>query len=227
MIGDSFVRRLRDDLTSRCAQSQHERKWGFKDVSQTQPARAALLAHQLRLDNEFVGVYTESNHLQRVADLPQASFLLHHVRPEVVIINVGSNDLAQLEREDRDAVLNLAVGIHAFASGIQHAKLVILSKVLYRTQGMKCSPAVFAKNADMLNTFLRNMCCDAGSPATVFNPLRGFTFVHDDAETPKPRPVVSWSTDGIHCNTLPSMSRYQERQRLFVLDNLHLVKKSG
>ena len=125
LIQDLFVFSLRDDLTSRCAQSQYE----------------------------FVGVYAESNHLQ----LPQASILLHYVRPKVVIMNVGSMTWFNWSS---DAVLKWAVRVHAFTSGIQHAKLVILCKVLYRTQGMKCSPAIFCqkcRHAEHL--FVKHVLC--------------------------------------------------------------------
>ena len=218
-VGDSFVRRLRDDLVTRSFHAKSKPR----DVSQTQPILASALSHTLRLDNEIRGVYTESNHLQFISDLPNAHLLLHHVRPDIVVVNVGSNDLANLAQVNRAAVLQLAVQLHSFAASFD-ARMVIMCKVLYRTQRLSGTPEIFAENADIFNSIVRNMCCKNSTPITLFNPLRGFMFEHNDTDTPIPRPVSSWSHDGIHVDTMASMTRFQERQRLFILDNLKLIK---
>ena len=118
---------------------------------------------------------------------------------------------------------NLLWNFHSFAASLD-ARMVIMCKVLYRTQRLAGTPKIFAENADIFNSIVRNMCCKNSTPITLFNPLHGFKFEHNDMDTPIPHPVSSWSHDGIHVDTMASMTCFQERQRLFILDNLKLIK---
>ena len=223
IIGHSFVRRCRDDKVPVKGWRKGKLITLPTDISMLNTRRAAAYAHALRVDNTFGAVYTESSGLNLVDQLVQASNLITSTRPSAAILDIGSNDIAHVTTFDPNAMLELAVKVHNFASSMA-PNLVIVHAVLPRTKLSWCSAEIFRKNAAQYNQCLRTLCEGTTDKALVFNGMRGFWHEETDADGKShPKLVNTWSDDGIHADTPNGMTAYQKRMRLCLLDNMHRV----
>ena len=117
-----------------------------------------------------------SNALQFGSVLPNEHFLLHHVRPDTVVLNIGSNDLANLAQVNQASVLQMAANLQFCSPHQIDARRVIMCKVLYRTQRLAGTLEIFAENANMFNSIVRNMYCKDLKSMTLFNLPCGFMY---------------------------------------------------
>ena len=227
-IGHSFARRCKDTLVPefRCSDG---RRMASRDISMNHGARAGALAIALRIDHIFQAVYTETNGLYLVKQLDRSTLLLTTTSPQAAIIDIGSNDIANVSEVDPNKMLKLATDVHNFACEIQ-PRLVVVQAVLPRTENLSCTTETFVTNADRYNQILRNLCEATTDKAVVFNAMRGFWLKNESGDcvgTPQPNPVKNWSTDGIHADKPDGQWLYQQRLRLVLLDNAYRINGSA
>ena len=224
-VGHSYVRRLRDHYLPRPDRHRpytHVRRHprpDRRDVRPYQSRRAAALCRNINLDMNFNAAYTVGDDIVFVCDLPRSHREVRSVRPAVVVVDIGSNDIARLTAVDHSAMLRLAMDVHSFALSLDVA-MVVLNAVLPRTDRLACSPETFLANAKSYNKILLNLAGSGGSPCVVFNQMRGF---FGQSSGSGELPVSSWSSDGIHPNRVDSMRRYRNRIRQCILENLYRI----
>ena len=99
IAGHSSVWRLPDRY-----QPQHAHD---SDVSIWQSIRASHLCDNLGLDHHVRGVYTFSNNINRSDELWNVVPFVENIRPNVVVLQAGSNNLAQLHEFNVGHILTL------------------------------------------------------------------------------------------------------------------------
>ena len=208
LLGHSFIRRLRDDLVPWRPQGGRG-----TDVGLGHPLRAAQLARAMGVSRNVRRIYTFSDGIVRIGDVDQAAAFVRRASPGVLLLDVGSNDLAHIVTVDPVQVLRLAVQLTDVAS-LFEAAFVIINAIIPRTGNITCVPDTFRENAELFNTFVKNIC--ETSEKLVFHKLRGFWNTRHGAVT-LPCQVPEWSTDGIHCDTSLSMRRYRVRTKHAIL----------
>ena len=208
-VGHSYIRRLRDHYLLR--------RFRYRDVRPHHVERACELARELELDNQFAGVYTAANDIVFIHELEHTRRTIATVKPGVVVIDIGTNDIARLTADDHVAILNLVTRVYEFARSL-HVSLVVVNAVIPRCKGLSCSPDVFMTNAKRYNSILKTLVENSDNPAIVVNKMRGF---FGDGFSKNALPVLRWSSDGIHANNAESIKHYRNRTRHCVLENLY------
>ena len=67
-----------------------------RDISESRPHIAKIAAKKAELAHGLRGLYTAAQGINLVADLWKAESSVVNVRPEIVVMHVGSNDLAPI-----------------------------------------------------------------------------------------------------------------------------------
>ena len=181
LIGHSFIRRYRDHLIT----PENGRKSG-RDISEsrshvaTQAARAALLAHRVS------AIYTAANNINLVTDLWKAETTFENTRPNIVVMHVGSNDLAAMSIFDQNLAEFWAQEVLNFALRLQSVfkvEGILLLSVLPRTGRLAAQPEIFRQNMNVFNNHLKSLV--APLPGIQFKYVRGFHFKKVDGhDTP-------------------------------------------
>ena len=205
-MGHSFLRRLRDDMIVNSG-SRH----GL-DIGRASTINAAKMATKLGVSNHLRAIYTHCNYINLIKDLPRCAAITQKIEPSIVVIDIGSNDLANIKTRDHIKMLQLATQVTDFAASIP-AKVVIIHAILPRTARITPSTETFQDNVDLYNNFLKNIC--ETSDNLIYDKLRGFRNIWID-NVEYPLKVSDWSTDGIHCNS-QSMKKYKARVRQAIL----------
>ena len=214
-LGHSFIRRLRDDCII-----NNTNRLGH-DIGTHSEIKAAQLAKCMGVHHHVRRIYTHSNYIVTIKDLARCAILVSNIKPKIVMIDIGSNDIAHITKVNPALMLNLATQLTDFASQLS-TEVVILNGILPRTAGISADVVTFQKNSDLYNTFLKNICDT--SKNMVYNKLRGFTHTWID-NVEHSRPVSDWSTDGIHCNTTQSMKQYRTRVKQAILSQIKRAKQ--
>jgi lysophospholipase L1-like esterase len=222
LVGHSFVRRLRDNALAapqqrpRCSTGPQR----HGDVLPGQTERAQQLAQALQLDNYFSAVYTVAEGVIFLDDI--ISFREHILvtQPKVMLVDIGSNDIARYSSFVPRKMLQLAHTLHEYLQSLP-VPLTVVNAVLPRTASLAGSPETFRDNSQAYNKYLSEMI--SLTPAITFSKMRGFQYVHKLGQD-LPRPVSEWSEDGIHCSTT-SMTAYKQRIRHSILDNCHKIQR--
>ena len=211
IMGHSFVRRLRDDLLP--SPSNYA-----DDINSYNPTKAAALSTKLGIQHHFKGVYTISNRIVRIRDLNDCDTTISRVSARVVLIDIGSNDLAHMDRVDPILMLRLATQITDIGAKFRKS-VVIINSILPRKSGITCTIETFLNNADLYNNYLKNICDTSDN--CIYNKMRGFAYTC----ALKRREVSEWSTDGIHCNTINSKKHYRARIRQSIMAEVKRAKQ--
>ena len=219
VIGHSFVRRLRQDLLKR----HHNQPTLTMGTGMKTPwvSPQVRLSRALGVAHAFKDIHLESNNIVFIRDLYHAVQSLSDVTLSVVLIDIGSNDLAHVDYFNPVLVLKLATMVIDFAIEL-NARGVVINAILPRTGRMTSNPDTFRQNADLYNTIINDFC--ETNPKLTFNKMRGFsqTVLHRSATKSErqqpPRMVASWSNDGIHCDRQDSLKRYQKRTKFALLE---------
>ena len=175
VIGHSFVRRLRETIAH---------KAGRDDV------RAA--PRILRVDDTFEEIYVLGKSGYTLSEIRNDVFYAGDLRPDVVLINCGSNDLCDAKC-DVDAVAN---GLISFANLLRVSftvSVVVIMGVVRRDRCRNVSPEMFEERAYRLNGLLQRRT--SRMTGIIFEPMRGFWRCPDGVYS---LPVTAWSRDGIH-----------------------------
>ena len=215
-VGHSFIRRLKNHaLKSVNCTPRGTPRGRHSDVTPFHPREARAFVRGLQLDNWFSLAYTIAENIVFIRDVISA-LTDNDFHSDVVVIDIGSNDIAQVPTQDPRRMLEMAHTLHELLHH-QSMPLIVVNAVLPRTHRIASTSQTFSANAAHFNNFLSEMC--TLSPHIIFNKLRGFQHLHIQGRD-IPRPVCQWSDDGIHC-TQESIQRYQQRIRHAVLDNCH------
>ena len=132
LVGHSFVRRLRR------AYSPVHRDISFEERN---CAEARQLSNALKWNNCVNYVYTLSHNINILEDLPRG----YCARCDFLIINMGSNDLANLKKVDFNGVRMFAENYFTWAKNTG-ARNCLFIGILKRTGRLRCTREVFNKN---------------------------------------------------------------------------------
>ena len=171
LAGHSFVRRARNSLV-------YDHTLG--DVNASQSERAKTLCEKLCLDQQFDHVYTVSDNIVFLDDLLNAAHFIIDSCPSVLLIDIGSNDVAHLIQRAPAQTLNLACRIMDVV-GLVQAKSTIVNAILPRTVNISCSPDVFLENSADYNNYMSNFA--AVHDSVHYNKMKGFIFVMTTKES--------------------------------------------
>ena len=211
LIGHSFVRRFKDHFC-------RDTRGTGKDISE--PELAESLSQRLSIDHHFKRLYTISQGVIFIRDLYQ------HVQnidqfvsnPTVIILDIGSNDLAQLHRSTPDRCLKLASELVDMAETLtlhRLIKLVIIHSVVPRFSRINSTIDNFYKNFVSFNKYVQHLCSITDS--VQYHKLRGF--FHRNRTSSH---STWWTSDGIHCNAR-GLDTYKARLRHGLLFNRHSI----
>ena len=170
-----------------------------RDVSQSRKHLAIVAAENARLAHCVSAPYTASDDVNLVSDLWKTDASTISIEPDIVVLSLGSNDLAQMQAVDRDMVESLCAIIIHFAQELltkYGVKSVIINSIVPRTHRISSTPAAFLANMEHFNSII-SQWCDKNDNAT-YNHLRGFYAHYEKDNIQSPLPVSHWSNDGIH-----------------------------
>ena len=218
IVGHLFIRRLRDNYFPPRPAHRHPRG---QDISFCHTDKAQQYSHKLGLQHHINSVYTSSNSINLISDLHRSLSLIHHIKPDILLLDIGSNDIANVHKVDPNLMLELAHELFQFAVSTQ-VPLVIINAVLPRTSKISSNPDDFRNNASHFNKSIQVYASDTQN--VKYNKMRGFSFYYDQHKNERQKPVDHWSTDGIHCDS-QSIHQYRNRIRHAVLDNIHFIKQ--
>ena len=165
LVGHSFVHRLRDAYQPGHAQGS--------DIAPGQTIHAAQLSEALGVHHYISGVYTHAN-IILTQHLDSCKPAVDQIRPAVVVIQVGSNDLAQLSHFDAKAVLQTATQIYQFASSLREefdTPIIIINAILPRTANISSDADTFRQLSTEFNKIIKNFC---DGQSIIYNKLSGF-----------------------------------------------------
>jgi hypothetical protein len=192
-IGHSFVSSLSAHLHTFCAT----------------PLSPALVASLLLVDKHYDRFHLHGQTGGLITDpdtfcLPLAG--LHFHRPEVCLLEYGSNDLAQGMDPlvVASAILDEALTLLRLTS----IHRVIVFGILPRISNMEISEVDLRTNAARCNTMLYHLC-DV-EPCIEFRSHAGFWNV----------PVTTWSNDGLHPNLIDGRKKIKRSIRFAALEAL-------
>lgn len=219
LVGHSYARRLRTSIFP----DHGTYRTDILPPQHWQLERARHLAQALRVSNLYQHVFTLSEGINLISHLPHTTTYLKAIGPSVLVLIVGSNDLANLRGIDHKSARRLAQETIKFAVQAP-SKRVILNAVLPRTGNISCSAPDFRENMHTFNTTVKEACSLPGSKLR-YNRVQGFAFSNDQHNISRPRPVHEWSGDGIHCEP-EAQEMYIERLRRSLLDVMHDVSNT-
>ena len=193
LVGHSFIRRL-----------QGAHLPGLKNNITTRPV-GQQFAQSLRVDHHYTAVHTYCHGINMIQDLKNLpSFLKNYgISPGIIVLDIGSNDLAHLKSLDVNICLELAVNIADIAEHYINTRLcrtVICHSILPRAHRIETSPGTFLSLVKNVNHFLKQLCDT--TPGFFYSRLRGFLDQN----------ITQWSTDGIHCDR-DNYQKYSARTR--------------
>ncbi|RUM44976.1 MAG: hypothetical protein DSY80_03835 [Desulfocapsa sp.] len=212
LVGHSFVRRLQTGLLP-----------NSRGQNIVTPYAARHLAIALQVSEHFQCVFTCAQNLNLVHHLPYHLHYIMNIMASIVVLDIGSNDIAHFTDTRHETCLRLATDIVQFAQSLidSGVKLVLIISILPRTHGITCSPETFISNAQTVNSYIKQLTDP--EQRLKFHKLRGF-FGTDQALS-QPPTVTSWSNDGIHCNKNGSDQLYIKRLRHGLLLHKHIARQ--
>ena len=194
LVGHSYIRRLR----------QQHGPIGCRDRSTdvTCEPDATQFSRNLQMRKVYGHGVKTFTHVNLITDLPV------RLRPkcDVMILDIGSNDLAQLKSVRPTAMHLLAEYLFDWAMRSTATHVVFLG-VLPREGGLRGSVSNFQANRNLYNCAIKQMC--EKSTRASFQKIRGF-----EGTCEHPVPVSSWSDDLIHPR---DMKRYVKRLRMLAM----------
>lgn len=159
-----------------------------KDVKANDLLAASQLAAKFQIKRCFKLIKTYSK-CRTVEQLP----LDFYSNDNLLVVDFGSNDLANIPIESVHEVELLAHRIHTWAINTG-AKHVLILGIIPRSGGFYngCNRDTFELNRISYNNIMRKMC--RRSTNCSFRKIRGYEFYPNNDI----KPTHSWSTDGIH-----------------------------
>ena len=192
ILGHSFISGLLHHLENRCKQ-----KLAPADVAKT--LKVDNLVAQIHMFGQRGAKILDGNYLM-------PSHLLRSVNPDLVLMQIGSNDLANgscplsVASKSIDMAQNIL-------SKIKSAKQVIILSIIPRiSKDPGISQEKLNDSIYKCNGYLKNFC-DVES-SIQFKSLSGFW----------KNPIMHWSRDGIHPNSHHGREKYIHNIRFIIFD---------
>ena len=191
LIGHSFVHGLASHLSS-----------------DPQPT-GSYLARKLNLNRIIQELHMHGERGSRVCS---SSFSLPHrllkrVKPDFVILDLGTNDLAAGAHP-----FDVAAKLNSVADRLHtqyHVRTVLICSILYRKSHLRnLTREQFTQAAFDTNNFLKKST--EASPRTIYHVHKGFWTT----------PISQWSRDGVHPNTSHGRTNYKKSIRCAVFSAL-------
>lgn len=225
LIGHSFIRRFRDTLitvhhpeTATFRGRKPRRKSG-RDISESRIYLARQAVNNVPLAHRLSRLHTASDGINLVEELWKADSTVTNVSPAIVLLDIGSNDIAHVVNKNANNMLQLASNVIDYANTLRSkhsvAKVIINSVVPRDSDNMTCTAKIFRDNMQLYNNFVKQWC--ETSDGLQYNHLRGFyTKYVQGLEVPLP--VHEWTIqDHIHCNDM-YMQKYKQRVRFAIME---------
>ena len=99
------------------------------------------------------GVYTYADTVVMADDLTHSIPLISAVRPNIVLMDIGSNDLANLHMTDHFSSLDLATRVFDIAKQYNEQRsvlMVIVNNILPRSNNIACTADVFLRMQNII-----------------------------------------------------------------------------
>ncbi|XP_033731179.1 uncharacterized protein LOC117320799 [Pecten maximus] len=133
ILGHSFVRRLRDDLTG---------SWS-----------------NLGFDLDSVRVHCVGKGGSRVRDISSMSTSISEIHPKVVLLQIGGNDFDSVDHEDikdrlASDLLSIAQWLRA-GFGVTHVGIM---QLFYRAKTRSIAVSLYNRGVDFVNSNIKLMC---------------------------------------------------------------------
>ena len=223
LVGHSFARYVRNYAVKDISLKPREAP---TDGESGSAFFARKCAESLDLDGHFGSFYIYTQGIVMISDviISQGQDILappphaHIGEKGVVVLDIGSNDLASLQHIDRTAVAALATSLITLANNFR-SELVVIQAVLPRIFHSDNKTNVFRVNADHFNSIVSLYA--KHSRHVHYNKCKGF--IWKDVQGIAVRVQVNeWSSDGIHVNT-NAMPKYIKKMRMTILDTLRFI----
>ena len=166
---------------------------------------------------DISGLYTASQGINLMDDLWRTESSINAIRPAIVALHIGSNDLSNLTSINGETAKWLARRGLDFANYIctQYGVVkVLMFSTLPRTAGLSCTPEEFREN---MGTFNKEIEIHCDNNRLNYVHVRGF-YCTKINNLDVPRPVRDWSGDGIHCDMEKSKKKYAQRVRFAIMN---------
>jgi hypothetical protein len=170
----------------------------------TDRATAAKLAVKVDVTHRYKRIYTHASNITFIADLVRDIDHILSVRPDNILLNIGSNDLAALFDDFTEAqVIAIAHQLRDFIQfSVPNHIIVVCMGVVPRLQGINSTPANFREAARIFNTemqLLEDQARNMHEPSNLrFNKMRGWDFVQVNNQHIELDPRSWCNNAGIH-----------------------------
>jgi len=202
MTGHSFVSGLRDHFRSR-----------YENTLLNDIPLEGFVASQLRIDH-----HVQEVHLLGQSGAVASDFLLPHnfVTPDIVLIELGTNDIAQGMggTEAADIIFELSQNL-----SLSYKCVVIVLSVLPRVSSLGCEVSVFDRERSVLETALKGKV--SGCKEIKYFKHKGF-WAREIQGQKFPIDIWEWSRDGVHPNSVLGRHKYKVSVWAAILEALKL-----
>ena len=209
VLGHSFVSGL----------DQH-----FRAKYKGQPqALESHIALELKVDRNIASVTLLGQSGAKALNFEAPTYILDKIRPNIIILDLGSNDLAEgiVPEVVRDKIVAIAEGLQDAYS----AAVGILS-VLPREKGVSLGPAAFRQAFEAYNLSVKIATRNL-TPIFFFS-HKGFweqQVTMGQAIFKLPMLLEAWSKDGIHPNSIEGRKKYKNSIRTAICQAIKLRKR--
>ena len=190
VIGHSFIKRIKHHCTDSIKQM------GFwQPYMEGRITRSLLDAHALQLDNLFSDIAVEWVYVFGTPEWRAAVNRMLEATPEIVVVNMGTNDLCNIIRTGTGNPQQLAADMVAEAKywrAHHGVETVVFMSVLRREAGYVGTPYTFTKLMGRFNDELARMT--EAEPGLWLHHVEGFDCRTDGTSMP----VSEWSRDKSH-----------------------------
>lgn len=209
ILGHSFVARLRSAVQLECG---------------TAMSLCTAAPVFLKLEKRFKTIDIRGRSGANVKDMILFINEIGNRRPDVVIFDVGSNDLCSCSVDcDAKQIAQNLVSLGNLLTIGYGIRTVVFCSVIFRKKCRGISHCVFVERAKVFNKKLFDLCGE--NPQLKFYSHSGFW---RDNDTGGPMPVGQWSQDGIHPGPQVASHgfwKYQRNIRRCLLESIAELRK--
>jgi len=149
LIGHSFVKRHKNEVM-RGVPGHH----AGSDIIDNQHSLPSILADRMKISNHYHSVYTHCKDIYFVEQLLGSVDDIKALNPDVVLANIGTNRMANLEDPTEAEIEHLASWLRFLASRFPAHIPVIFMGMVPRLEGIIMSAEQFRASARIFNSKL-------------------------------------------------------------------------
>ena len=144
LIGHSFIRHTRAILI---VLPPGRKCW---DISKSRQQVASIAWDKAELAKMIFRFFTSSQNIDLVSDLWKAESTVVAISPQIVLLHIGSNDLAHFIQDDKSAIITISTSLVDFAKWLLdyfEVRFMIINSMVPRdSHNMCCSADTFLTN---------------------------------------------------------------------------------